>query len=112
MSRYQINDGFLTGKLNYATYRIVGDRPIYNGTYTIDYNIIPIVTGIYGYSERSQFILDQTESEDEYRYYNKVGNREMKFYHPYVKYKDYQNDLSMIEEIGEETRSHLVSCKI
>jgi len=75
-------------------------------------NIIPIVTGIYGYSERSQFILDQTESEDEYRYYNKVGNREMKFYHPYVKYKDYQNDLSMIEEIGEETRSHLVSCKM
>jgi len=100
MSQYQINDGFLTGKLDYATYRIVGNRPVYNGTYKIQYNIIPIVTGIYGYSERGQLI--QVEAEDEYSYYNKVGNREMKFYHPYIEYKAYQNDLFMLEEIGED----------
>jgi len=100
MSQYQVNDDFLIGELEYATYRIVGNRPVYNGTYKIKYNIIPIVTGIYGYSERGQ--LTQVEAEDGQRYYNKVGNREMKFYHPYIEYEAYQNDLAMLEKIGED----------
>lgn len=100
MSQYQVNDGFLTGELEYVTYRIVGNRPVYNGTYKIKYKIIPIVPGIYGYSERGQ--LTQIEVENGYSYYNKVGQREMKFYHPYIEYEAYQNDLAMLEGIGED----------
>ncbi|MBM7853905.1 putative outer membrane lipoprotein [Desulfohalotomaculum tongense] len=100
MSQYQTNDGFLTGELEYVTHRIVGSRPVYNGTYKIQYHIIPIVPGISGHSARGQ--LTQIAAEDEYSYYNRVGNREMKFYHPYIEYKTYQNDLAMLEEIGED----------
>lgn len=100
MSQYQVNDGFLTGELEYVTHRIVGNRPVYNGTYKIQYHIIPIVPGIYGHSARGQ--LTQIASEDEYSYYNRVGHREMKFYHPFIEYKTCQNDLAMLEEIGED----------
>lgn len=99
MSQYQINDGFLAGELDYVTYRIVGNRAVYNGTYKISYNSIPVVAGIYGYSDRGQ--LTQIEVEDGYSYYNKVGLREMSFYHPYIEYKTYQNDLIMLDKIGE-----------
>jgi len=100
MSQYQVNNGFLTGELEYVTHRIVGNRPVNNGTYKIKYKIIPIVPGIYGHSARGQ--LTQIEVENEYSYYNRVGHREMKFYHPYIEYETYQNDLAMLEEIGED----------
>ncbi|MCG0275835.1 MAG: anti-sigma factor [Thermosediminibacteraceae bacterium] len=100
MSQYQFNDGFLTGELEYVTHRIVGNRPVYNGTYKIKYSIIPIVPGIYGPSARGQLI--QVEDKGDYSHYNRVGNREMKFYHPYIEYKTYQNDLALLEEIGED----------
>ncbi|WP_083768447.1 anti-sigma factor C-terminal domain-containing protein [Thermosediminibacter oceani] len=77
-----------------------GNRPVYNGTYTIKYEIIPITPGISGHSERGQLI--RVEAEDQYNYYNRVGNREMKFYHPYIEYKTYENDLALLEEIGED----------
>lgn len=44
----QVNDGFLVGEAEYVTYRIVGNRPIYNGSYKLKYKIIPIVSGLYG----------------------------------------------------------------
>ncbi|MBO8158950.1 anti sigma factor C-terminal domain-containing protein [Thermosyntropha sp.] len=99
MSQYQTDDGFLTGELEYVTHRIVGNRAVYNGTYKIRYNIVPVVSGISGHSARGQ--LTRIEFREEHTYYNRVGHREMKFYHPRIEYGNYQNDLALLEEIGE-----------
>ncbi|MDH7577068.1 MAG: anti sigma factor C-terminal domain-containing protein [Bacillota bacterium] len=102
MAHDQVNDGFLVGEAEYVTYRIVGNRPVYDGTYKVKYKIIPIVQGLYG-TGRGQLTQIKDENEFSYfSYYNKVGNREMKFYHPYIEYETYQNDLAQLEEIGED----------
>lgn len=102
MAHSQVNDGFLVGEAEYVTYRIVGNRPVYNGTYQVKYKIIPIVQGLYG-TGRGQLTQIEDENESSYfSYYNKVGNREMKFYHPYIEYGTYQNDLALLEEVGED----------
>lgn len=100
----QFNDGFLVGEAEYVTYRIVGNRPVYNGTYKIKYSIVPIVQSLYG-TGRGQLIHIENESNEngvEFSHYNKVGHREMKFYHPYVEYETYPNNLALLEEIGED----------
>lgn len=102
MTHNQVNDGFLVGEAEYVAFRLVGNRPVYNGTYKIKYQIIPIVQDIYG-TGRGQLIQIENENvANEFAFYNKVGHREMKFYHPYIEYETCPNDLALLEEIGED----------
>lgn len=104
MTHSQVNDGFLVGEAEYITYRIVGNRPVYDGTHKIKYSIFPIVQGLYG-TGRSQPIQIENESTEngvEFSFYSKVGNKEMTFYHPYIEYETYPNDLTLLDEIGED----------
>lgn len=116
MTHSQVNDGFLVGEAEYITYRIVGNRPVYDGTHKIKYSIFPIVQGLYG-TGRSQPIQIKNESTEignkadiatwewpwvEFSLYSKVGNKEMTFYHPYIEYETYPNDLALMGEIGED----------
>jgi len=99
MGQYKIRDGFLTGELEYSTYRIVGNKAVYNGTYSTSYNIIPIVSGVYGCSGRGQLL--QIKADNGYVSFNNQGLKEMAFYHPYLEYKTYQNDLILLDEIDD-----------
>ncbi len=106
----QNNNGFLAGEAEFVTYRIVGDRPIYNGTYRIGYSILPFIQGFHGTSRvqlieimKNEFYANEGEfSFYDYNYYNKVGNREMIFYHPGIEYENYPNDMALLEEIADD----------
>ena len=95
--QYQITNGFFAGELKSVTHRIVGNRPVYNGTFRIDFGLIPLFTGTYG-AGRGQ--LNRIEVANGYRYYNKAGQREMIFFHPFIEYQIYPNDLALLEAIG------------
>jgi len=101
ISQYQSYNNFLTGEGELITHRIVGNRPVYNGTYKIRYTIIPFVYGIYGQTNIGGWPI-QIEINNEERCYNKVYNREMVFYHPQIEYEIYQNDLGVLEEVNDD----------
>jgi len=104
MTHNQVNDGFLVGEAEYITYRIVGNRPVYDGTHKIKYSIFPVVQVLYG-TGRSQPIQIENESTEngvEFSFYSKVGNKEMTFYHPGIEYETYPNDLALLDETGKD----------
>ena len=57
ISHHLANDGFLVGQMEYITYRIVGNRPVYDGTQKIKYSIVPVVQNLYGTGKASRFKL-------------------------------------------------------
>ncbi len=100
----RFSDGFLVGELEYVCYRIVGDRPVYDGTHRVAYGLIPFVKSVYG-AGRAQLIQIENERSAygvEFAYYNKLGHREMRFFHPHVGYETYPNDLALLEQMGED----------
>jgi len=97
--QYQVTHGFLAGEIAYVTYRIVGTRPVYNGSYRIDFSLIPLTFGIYG-TGRGQ--LNRIEVAGGYHYFNRAGQREMIFFHPAIQYQTYPNDLDSLEAIGPD----------
>lgn len=104
MTHHQVNDGFLVGETEYITYRIVGNRPVYDGTHKLKYSILPVVQGLYG-TGKSQPIQIENEpngNEIEFSFYSKVGNKELTFYHPSIEYGTYPNDLALVDEISED----------
>ena len=104
MTHSQVNDGFLVGEAEYITYRIVGNRPVYDGTHKIKYSIFPVVHGLYGTGriQPIQIKNESTENGVEFSFYSKVGNKETTFYHPNIEYEAYPNDLALLDEIGED----------
>lgn len=97
--QHQITNGFLAGQLETVTYRIVGNRLVHNGNYSIEYSLIPLLAGTYG-SGRGQ--LAQIEVAGRYRYYNRAGLREMIFFHPSIEHQTYPNDLALLDAIGKD----------
>ncbi|MDD5600814.1 MAG: anti sigma factor C-terminal domain-containing protein [Actinomycetota bacterium] len=102
ISEARSKDGFLAGEMEFVTYRIVGKRAVCDGTYIIKYIPLPIISGIYGHSALGQQLAQIGTEDGEQRYYNRAGNREMMFYHPEVEYKNYKNDLKLLEEIEND----------
>ncbi len=104
MTHNQVNDGFLVGEAEYITYRIVGNRPVYDGTHKIKYSIFPVVQGLYGTGRIQPIQIENKSTENgvEFSFYSKVGNKETTFYHPYIEYDAYPNDLTLLDETGED----------
>jgi hypothetical protein len=104
ISHHLANDGFLVGQMEYITYRIVGNRPVYDGTQKIKYSIVPVVQNLYG-TGKSQPIQIENQSDGSglgFCFYSKVGNRELLFYHPELNYPTYRNDLNLLDDIGAD----------
>ena len=100
----QMDDGLMTGELDYVTYRFLGNKPIFDGNEKESYSYVPLINGVYG--DNSGLLYEPVgESEQgvyEAKRYNKVGKSIMEFYNPNVKYDRYIDDLSMINQIGKD----------
>lgn len=99
ISHSQFYNGFLLGEAEYITTRVVGNKSVFNGTHKIKYSIIPFIKNLYG-TGRGQ--LNQITNGAELSYYNKVGNKEMIFFHPSIEYETYPNDLTLLDKLGQD----------
>ena len=100
----QMDDGLVTGELDYVTYRFLGNKPIFDGNNKESYSYVPLINGIYG--DNSGLLYEPSEDSEQSLYeaktYDKVGKNVMQFYHPDIKYAKDKDDLAMINKIGED----------
>ncbi|MBU3175235.1 anti-sigma factor [Clostridium estertheticum] len=96
----QMDDGLLTGELDYVTYRFLGNKPIVDGNNKESYTYLPLINGLYG--DISGLLYEASGDSEQSKRYSKVGKNVMQFYHPNVKYTKYRDDLAMINKIGED----------
>jgi len=90
----QVDDGIMTGEIDYVKYRFLGSKPVTDGSYREGYTYLPLINGFYG--DIGDYMAKDLQEETEY---NKAGKRIMKFYHPSIKYKSYINDLNNLNGI-------------
>lgn len=96
-------DGNFGGKSIYTTYKLIEGKLVYTGegsyTYGLAYDLDTDIS-----STSSPLILGETYDEEflKLNRFNELGQREMIFFYPYVDYKMYKNDLSLLDEIGED----------
>ncbi|MCY6355933.1 anti sigma factor C-terminal domain-containing protein [Clostridium sp. ZS2-4] len=101
ISQYMRYMGVLNGEVQYYTYKIVGDKPVYFDQKRVNYSIIPLFSDMG--SNITNISIEKAETEQELYdnpKYNKYGRELMKFYYPYVKYDKYQKDLQLIDNIS------------
>ncbi|MCM3709543.1 anti sigma factor C-terminal domain-containing protein [Sporosarcina luteola] len=98
--RYQ---GFLGGENRYTTYKIIEGKVVYTGQERYGYGLFrdeylnrigiesPLLIGN-SYSER----------DVQKQLYNELGQREMIFFYPFLEYQTYRDDLTLLDDIGED----------
>jgi hypothetical protein len=103
MSGSNYNHGLFSGEAEYSTYKLIGNKPVYNGTYVFDYSIFPSMNDRHGSQSRSISIAKQNDSDssDEFDYYNQLGQKYMLLYHPKINYKSYNNELGSLGNMNE-----------
>lgn len=100
LERYQ---GILGGENRYTTYKIIEGKVVYTGEerygfgFFRDENLNRI--GI-----ESPILIGRSFSEEDLQKqrYNELGQREMVFFYPFLQYKNYRQDLNLLDEIEEE----------
>ncbi|WP_078554309.1 anti sigma factor C-terminal domain-containing protein [Bacillus alkalicellulosilyticus] len=104
MTHAQLNDGFLVGELEYSTYKLLGDSPVFSGVLSRSYSILPLTNRMYGSSNSNVFQVKQ-ENEGKFRYYNKFAQKVMNFYPPQVEYTSEQleQDLLKLNNFPDDT---------
>lgn len=92
----------LSGKNTYSTYKIIEGKVVYTGQGEYSYSLFGHDYGNRIGSE-SPLILWQSQSVEDLNLqrYNDLGQREMVFFYPFIKYQKYKNDLSLLNEIGD-----------
>ncbi|HHY22094.1 MAG TPA: hypothetical protein GX525_09525 [Bacilli bacterium] len=100
----QLNDGFLRGELEYNTYKLLGNKPVYSGTYKKDYSLLPLTNGIYGTHNSTLIQINTEPNEESFHFYNKVGQKTMMFYHPDINYGEVATDLMTLEQYRDDAR--------
>lgn len=99
ISRYH---GMLSGKNSYSSYKLIEGKLVYTGHNEYSYGLFNNGYGNW-IGSGSPLILGQSWSiEDlELQRYNELGHREMIFFYPFIQYKEYKNDLSLLAELGD-----------
>jgi|GEM_PF-316996 len=95
-------EGIFGGKTVYSTYKIIEGKVVYTGQQeysyglfnTVDVQAINSPAIVWGKSFDEDSLKKPT--------YNELGQREMIFFYPYVKYKTYKSDLNLLEDIGND----------
>jgi hypothetical protein len=99
---FQSYKGYFGGEVEHITFKYINGKRVYTGTYGIKYNLL----GEKLPQGNGAFISNTNMTEEELNYlprYNNIGQELMVFYYPYVDYGDrYKNDLSILEDIGNE----------
>ncbi|MCY6485768.1 anti sigma factor C-terminal domain-containing protein [Clostridium aestuarii] len=102
ISQYMVQVGALNSEIQYYTYKIIEDKPVYFDQERWNYSIIPLFSETV--ADTTNISMGKAESEQELYdnlKYNKYGRELMKFYYPYVKYDKYKNDLQLVDKIGD-----------
>ena len=98
----QFNDGFLRGELEYSTYKLLGQKPVFSGTYKKVYSILPISHGISGTSDSQLLKIRDEPGTETWQYFNKIGQKAMMFYHPLLTYREIAADLTTLEQYRDD----------
>ncbi|SKC88245.1 anti sigma factor C-terminal domain-containing protein [Maledivibacter halophilus] len=91
------------GKTIYTTYKLINGKVVFTGEESYTYGPrYGLHTDIMGTS--SPMILAQAWDEEDAKEvrYNELGQRRMVFYYPYISYRYYRNDLSLLEDIDQD----------
>jgi hypothetical protein len=97
------DQGLFSGESEYSTYKVIGNKPVYNGTTIVDYSIFPFTNSRYGNVQGNILVFENNNSDisNKSNLYNSLANKEMMFYHPKVNYKSYNNELSSLNNMDE-----------
>lgn len=99
---FQSYRGYFGGEVEHKTFKYIHGKRVYTGTYTFQYNLL----GEKHPQWNGTLINNTNMTDEELNYlprYNHIGQKLMVFYYPYVDYGNrYQNDLSLLEDIGNE----------
>lgn len=97
-SRYQ---GFLSGKSEYTTYKIIEGKVVYTGENEYNYGLLQEYHGNWIGTESPQILGKSWDAgELGLQRYNELGQREMVFFYPFLNYPNYKNDLDLLKNIG------------
>lgn len=93
-------EGIFGGKTVYSTYKIIEGKVVYTGQQEYSYGLFNTVD-VQAINSPA-IVWGESFDEDNLNKptYNELGQREMIFFYPYVKYKMYKNDLNLLEDIG------------
>lgn len=98
VSRYH---DFLGGRNEYTTYKIIEGKVVFTGTGEYNYGFLRDEWGNKIGAESPSILGSSYDVEDiERQKYNELGQREMVFFYPFIKYQKYKNDLGLLENIG------------
>jgi len=96
-SRYQ---GFLSGRTEYTTFKIIEDKVVYTGDNEYSYGLFKDYHGSWTGSESPSILGKSWDAGDlELQKYNELGQREMVFFYPFIDYTNYKNDLKCLDNI-------------
>lgn len=96
-SRYQ---GFLSGRSEYTTFKIIEGKVVYTGETEYTYGLFKDYQGNC-VGSMSPLILGRSwdAGDLELQRYNELGQREMVFFYPFLDYLDYKNDLQLLDKM-------------
>ncbi len=96
-NRYQ---GFLGGKSEYTTYKIIEGKVVYTGESDYNYGLFKNYHGSWIGSSSPLIIGQSWDAGDlELQRYNQLGQREMVFFYPFLTYSYYKNDLELLDDL-------------
>lgn len=99
---FYTNKGYFSGETEHKTFKYINGKRVYTGTYGTKYNLFGEQYTSSGGSLANHTSMTWEEIDFLHRY-NDVGQKLMMFYYPYVNYGDkYENDLSLLEDIGND----------
>ncbi|WFD09398.1 anti sigma factor C-terminal domain-containing protein [Tepidibacter hydrothermalis] len=99
-------NGILENTLEYTTYKIINNKPIYNGTYSLKTNIFDKKSGDLGYDGgyiRNSIFVGEDKNTGGLMEYNSMGYKKMRFYHPKVKYYREPNEIKEMDNLDENS---------
>lgn len=94
--------GFFGGENYFTTYKIIEGKVVYTGTNRYGYGLFRDEKLSNGKDVPRIMSESKSEKDIQYRHYNELGHREMVFFYPFAQYKTYRNDLTLLDEIGED----------
>jgi len=99
ISRYH---NYLNGRSIYTTYKILEDKIVYTGEKEYHYGLFLNHQGnLIGTESPSILGYSYNEEDLKQKRFNELGQREMVFFYPYVKYGRVFNDLSLLDNMPD-----------
>lgn len=98
VSRYH---DILGGKNEYTTYKIIQGKVVYTGEEEYNYGLFQNFYGNRIGVESPSILGTSYDTEDlKMEKYNKLGQKEMVFFYPFVNYPEYKDDLKLVKNMG------------